>query len=120
MRTHGTRSAYTNDGCRCDLCRTANADYWRSWSHLTGRRSPRQPSTDSSPSGDNVTDRSLAPFPLEREAVTKKEAAQLLRDQANDMDCAMDGAHPRDLDRWAANLRYIAEQLTLDVERATA
>jgi hypothetical protein len=26
---HGTRSKYTNDGCRCDACRDAEAEYMR-------------------------------------------------------------------------------------------
>jgi hypothetical protein len=26
---HGTRSTYTNNVCRCDLCRVANRDYMR-------------------------------------------------------------------------------------------
>jgi hypothetical protein len=28
---HGTLTAYTHDGCRCDLCRRARAHYKRKW-----------------------------------------------------------------------------------------
>lgn len=29
MSEHGSRSAYVNDGCRCQPCTAANAVYWR-------------------------------------------------------------------------------------------
>ena len=35
---HGTIGAYTNDGCRCDECRSANAAYQRNYNKATPER----------------------------------------------------------------------------------
>lgn len=47
--------------------------------------------------------------------MTKKEAAELLRETAQDIDFSLD-YDGRDLNRWAANLRYIADFLVGKVQ----
>lgn len=51
-KEHGTRSSYTT-GCRCALCRKANADYVQVWrevrKRLSGTRVPQEPPETQAP-----------------------------------------------------------------------
>jgi hypothetical protein len=38
--SHGTRTAYTHNGCRCDACRKANAAYHRRRRHERAQNIP--------------------------------------------------------------------------------
>jgi hypothetical protein len=39
---HGTRSMYSNQGCRCELCTRANADYQREYCKRPERKAYNQ------------------------------------------------------------------------------